>query len=89
MTIITATQSHIREILRLYEVTDFSIHDLALVDSPSFHISLDTCENGEVYNVIIRGGDSGGLDVLMFGRRISGFMMWVLAVSGVEVMSVC
>lgn len=49
-------------ILRLYEVTDFSIHDLALVDSPSFHISLDTCENGEVYNVIIRGGDSGGLD---------------------------
>ncbi|GLI81180.1 hypothetical protein PoHVEF18_009552 [Penicillium ochrochloron] len=49
-------------ILRLYEVTDFSVHDLALVDSPSFHFSLDTCENGEVYNMAIRGGNSGGLD---------------------------
>ncbi|KAK1150045.1 hypothetical protein N8T08_003603 [Aspergillus melleus] len=49
-------------ILRLYEVEDFSIHDLALVDSPAFHLSLDTCSNGELYNMIIRGGDSGGLD---------------------------
>ncbi|KAI9043570.1 RGase A [Aspergillus affinis] len=49
-------------ILRLYEVDDFSIHDLALVDSPAFHLSLDTCSNGELYNLIIRGGDSGGLD---------------------------
>lgn len=49
-------------ILRLYEVTDFSVHDLALVDSPSFHFSMDTCENGEVYNMAIRGGNSGGLD---------------------------
>ncbi|KAJ5109423.1 hypothetical protein N7456_006098 [Penicillium angulare] len=49
-------------ILRLYEVVDFSVHDLALVDSPSFHFSMDTCENGEVYNMIIRGGNEGGLD---------------------------
>ncbi|CAI7602734.1 unnamed protein product [Penicillium glandicola] len=49
-------------ILRLYEVVDFSVHDLALVDSPAFHFSLDTCENGEVYNMIVRGGNSGGLD---------------------------
>jgi len=35
-------------ILRLYEVTDFSIHDIALVDAPMFHLSLDTCTNGEV-----------------------------------------
>ncbi|EYE94172.1 putative extracellular rhamnogalacturonase [Aspergillus ruber CBS 135680] len=49
-------------ILRLYEVTDFSVHDVALVDAPAFHFSLDTCENGEVYNMAIRGGDSGGLD---------------------------
>ncbi|KAJ5631812.1 uncharacterized protein N7484_011912 [Penicillium longicatenatum] len=49
-------------ILRLYDVVDFSVHDLALVDSPSFHFSMDTCENGEVYNMIIRGGNEGGLD---------------------------
>ncbi|KAJ5895618.1 hypothetical protein N7495_007309 [Penicillium taxi] len=49
-------------ILRLYKVTDFSVHDLALVDSPSFHFSMDTCENGEVYNLAIRGGNHGGLD---------------------------
>lgn len=23
---------------------------------------MDTCENGEVYNMIIRGGNEGGLD---------------------------
>ncbi|KAF2140135.1 carbohydrate-binding module family 1 protein [Aplosporella prunicola CBS 121167] len=49
-------------ILRLYEVTDFSVHDLALVDSPAFHFSMDTCENGEVYNMAIRGAEMGGLD---------------------------
>ncbi|OJJ08632.1 hypothetical protein ASPVEDRAFT_57663 [Aspergillus versicolor CBS 583.65] len=49
-------------ILRLYDVSDFSVHDVALVDAPVFHFSLDTCSNGEVYNMAIRGGDSGGLD---------------------------
>ncbi|KAJ5175594.1 Rhamnogalacturonase A [Penicillium canariense] len=49
-------------ILRLYEVTDFSVHDLALVDAPAFHFTMDTCQNGEVYNMAIRGGSSGGLD---------------------------
>lgn len=49
-------------ILRFYEVTDFSVHDIALVDSPAFHFSMDTCENGEVYNMAVRGGNEGGLD---------------------------
>ncbi|KAL3494341.1 pectin lyase fold/virulence factor [Aspergillus germanicus] len=49
-------------ILRLYDVSDFSVHDVALVDSPLFHFSLDTSYNGEVYNLAIRGGNSGGLD---------------------------
>ncbi|KAJ5968674.1 hypothetical protein N7501_004922 [Penicillium viridicatum] len=49
-------------ILRLYDVTDFSVHDIALVDAPAFHFSLDTSANGEVYNLAIRGGDKGGLD---------------------------
>ncbi|EDO04556.1 hypothetical protein SS1G_07039 [Sclerotinia sclerotiorum 1980 UF-70] len=40
----------------------FAIHDIALVDSPAFHLILDTVQNGEVYNMIIRGGNEGGLD---------------------------
>lgn len=49
-------------LLRLYDVTDFSVHDIALVDAPAFHLSIDTCKNGEVYNMAIRGGAHGGLD---------------------------
>ncbi|EDP51794.1 hypothetical protein KXX16_004476 [Aspergillus fumigatus] len=49
-------------LLRLWDVSDFSVHDLILVDSPSFHFSIDTCSNGEVYNMAIRGGNHGGLD---------------------------
>ncbi|KAI1851314.1 hypothetical protein JX265_000452 [Neoarthrinium moseri] len=49
-------------ILRFYKCTDFSVHDIALVDSPAFHLSLDTCTNGELYNMIVRGGNRGGLD---------------------------
>jgi len=49
-------------ILRLYDVANFSVHDIALVDAPAFHFSMDTCTNGEVYNIAIRGGDHGGLD---------------------------
>jgi len=49
-------------LLRFFKVTNFSVHDIILVDSPSFHFSLDTCENGEVYNMAIRGGNEGGLD---------------------------
>lgn len=60
-------------ILRLYDVTDFSIHDLALVDAPAFHFSLDTCENGEVYNMAIRGGNSGGLD----GNDVLATNIWI------------
>lgn len=43
-------------------VTDFSVHDIALVDSPAFHFVMDTVTNGEVYNMIVRGGNRGGLD---------------------------
>lgn len=49
-------------LLRFYKVTNFSVHDIRLVDSPSFHFSLDTCKSGEVYNMAIRGGNQGGLD---------------------------
>lgn len=70
-------------ILRLVNVVDFSIHDIALVDGkyqstmgPSeaswffadtciagaFHLVMDTCSNGEVYNMAIAGANEGGLD---------------------------
>ncbi|KAF2203772.1 rhamnogalacturonase A [Delitschia confertaspora ATCC 74209] len=49
-------------ILRMNKVTDFSVHDVILVDAPAFHFSMDTCTNGEVYNMAIRGGNWGGLD---------------------------
>lgn len=60
-------------ILRLYKVSHFSVHDLILVDSPSFHFSMDTCSDGEVYNMAIRGGDSGGLD----GIDVWSTNMWI------------
>ncbi|RAK75813.1 putative extracellular rhamnogalacturonase [Aspergillus fijiensis CBS 313.89] len=49
-------------LLRVWDTTDFSVHDIILVDSPAFHFSIDTCTNGEVYNMAIRGGNHGGLD---------------------------
>ncbi|KZT29600.1 glycoside hydrolase family 28 protein [Neolentinus lepideus HHB14362 ss-1] len=60
-------------ILRLYEVTSFSVHDIVLVDAPAFHFVMDTCTKGEVYNMAIRGGDHGGLD----GIDVWGDNIWV------------
>jgi rhamnogalacturonan hydrolase len=75
-------------LLRLQSVTDFSVHDIALVDcklpehhplptnrfiAPAFHFTMDTCINGEVYNMIIRGGNEGGLD----GVDVWGTNIWV------------
>ncbi|PSK36693.1 hypothetical protein B9Z65_1876 [Elsinoe australis] len=58
-------------ILRLYKVDGYSIHDLALVDAPAFHLTLDSTTNGEVYNLAIRGGNAGGLDgVDIFSNNI-------------------
>jgi len=60
-------------ILRLYEVVNFSVHDIALVDAGAFHFTMDTCSNGEVYNMIIRGGNEGGLD----GIDVWGTNIWI------------
>ena len=54
-------------------MTDFSIHDIVLVDSPVFHLTLDTCDSGELYNMVVRGGNSGGLD----GIDIWSTNIWV------------
>lgn len=60
-------------ILRLQSVVDFSVHDIALVDSPAFHFTMDTCSNGEVYNMAVRGANEGGLD----GFDVWGNNIWV------------
>lgn len=58
-------------ILRPQQATNFSVHDISLVNSPAFHFTMDTCTNGEVYDMIIRGGNEGGLDgVDVWGTNI-------------------
>jgi rhamnogalacturonan hydrolase len=59
-------------LIRLISVTNFSVHDIALVDSPAFHLIVVTCTNGEIYNMIIRGANLGGLD----GIDSSGTNLW-------------
>jgi hypothetical protein len=41
--------------------------------APAYHLTIDTCTNGEVYNMIIRGGNEGGLD----GVDVWGTNVWV------------
>lgn len=60
-------------LMRFVDVSDFSFHDFALVDAPSFHLAIDTCSNGEIYNVIIRGADMGGTD----GVDVWGTNLWL------------
>ncbi|KAH8892736.1 rhamnogalacturonase rhgA [Thozetella sp. PMI_491] len=60
-------------ILRFYQSSNFSIHDITLVDAPQFHLSLDTVTNAEVYNMVIRGGSRGGLD----GIDVWGDNIWI------------
>ncbi|CAD6447519.1 5a217921-5ebc-4faa-8333-fac1cd0b8846 [Sclerotinia trifoliorum] len=60
-------------LLRLYDATNWSVHDIALVDAPQFHLVIDTCTNGEIYNMIIRGGNEGGLD----GIDVWGTNIWI------------
>ncbi|OAL51089.1 rhamnogalacturonase [Pyrenochaeta sp. DS3sAY3a] len=58
-------------LLRIEKTTNFSVHDIVLVDAPMFHFVMATCTNGEAYNMAIRGGDWGGLDgVDVWGTNI-------------------
>ncbi|OJZ91211.1 glycoside hydrolase family 28 protein [Aspergillus luchuensis CBS 106.47] len=59
--------------LHISDVSDWSVHDLVLVDSPMFHFVIDGGYNGEVYNMAIRGADHGGLD----GIDVYGDNMWI------------
>ena len=46
---------------------------LITAPAPAFHLILDTVQSGEVYNMIIRGGNEGGLD----GIDVWGFNMHI------------
>ncbi|KDR70167.1 hypothetical protein GALMADRAFT_255018 [Galerina marginata CBS 339.88] len=60
-------------LLRVVNSQNFSVHDLIFVDSPEFHIIVQTGSNGELYNLAIRGTNLGGSD----GIDISGNNHWV------------
>ncbi|KAH7386362.1 pectin lyase fold/virulence factor [Cadophora sp. MPI-SDFR-AT-0126] len=66
------TNTYGPRLIRLVKVTNFSLHDLKLVDSPAFHLIVDNCSNGEMYNLVIKGGNRGGLD----GIDTSGSNIW-------------
>ncbi|KAG8831294.1 hypothetical protein FRC17_003341 [Serendipita sp. 399] len=63
--------------LRIVTSTNWSVHDLIMVDSPEFHLVIQTGSNGEVYNLMIRGADIGGSD----GIDVSGTNHWIHDVS--------
>jgi hypothetical protein len=48
-------------------------HRLNISTAPQYHLTLDTCTNGEIYNMVVRGGNEGGLD----GFDIWGTNIWV------------
>ncbi len=60
-------------LLRFTSCTDFSLHGIALVDSPSYYVSIVDSTNVEVYNMISRGITIGETD----GYDISGSNIWV------------
>lgn len=52
--------------IRLTNVSNFSMHGIALVDSASYYLVYDSCSNGEIYNLILRGiriGETDGIDI--------------------------
>ncbi|KAH7339051.1 putative endo-rhamnogalacturonase F [Rhizoctonia solani] len=55
-------------LLRVHISSNFSVHDIKLVDAPSFHLVVGEAVNAEVHRITIRGGNQGGLD----GVDISG-----------------
>jgi rhamnogalacturonan hydrolase len=60
-------------LLKLVNVTNFSVHDLALVDAPASHFSIQTSTNGEVYNMVVKGANLTAID----GVNVGGKNIWV------------
>lgn len=59
--------------MRVLSSTNVSVHDIKLVDSPSFHLVVGEVTNAEIYRITIRGGNQGALD----GVDISGTNYYV------------
>ncbi|RAK72210.1 pectin lyase-like protein [Aspergillus fijiensis CBS 313.89] len=59
-------------LMRFQEMSNFSVHGLALVDSPAYYLTLDTVSNGEIYNIIMRGPTVlGGTDAIdVWGENV-------------------
>ncbi|KKY27109.1 putative endo-rhamnogalacturonase f [Phaeomoniella chlamydospora] len=49
-------------LMRFISVTGGSVHNIILVDSPTFHLVLNEVSNFEVYYITVRGPDIGGTD---------------------------
>ena len=49
-------------LLRFISITNLSVHNLILVDSPTFHLIFNTVSNLEAYYLTIRGPNIGGTD---------------------------
>ncbi|KAI5119242.1 hypothetical protein M0805_008793 [Coniferiporia weirii] len=60
-------------LIRIVTSTNYSVHDLILVDSPEFHLVIQQGSNGEIYNLAIRGADIGGSD----GVDVWGSNYWI------------
>ncbi|KAJ5359008.1 pectin lyase-like protein [Penicillium cataractarum] len=60
-----ATGDYGPRLTRFQEMGNFSVHGIALIDSPSYYLTLDTVSNGEIYNIIMRGPTVlGGTDAI-------------------------
>ncbi|KAJ0416568.1 pectin lyase fold/virulence factor [Aspergillus carlsbadensis] len=59
-------------LFRFQNVQDFSVHGFAAIDSPSYYFVFDTCSNGEIYNVLVRGvSELGATDAFdVWGENI-------------------
>jgi rhamnogalacturonan hydrolase len=59
--------------VRIVTSNNWSLHDLIFVDSPEFHVVVQSSNRGEIYNLAIRGADLGGSD----GIDVWGTNIWV------------
>ncbi|KAI5776566.1 pectin lyase fold/virulence factor [Geopyxis carbonaria] len=49
-------------LLRFMTCESYSVHDLILIDAPTFHMVHNNAVNLEAYHITVRGGNKGGLD---------------------------
>ena len=60
--------------MRFQDMGNFSVHGIAIIDSPSYYLTLGTVSNGEIYNIIMRGPTViGGTDAI----DVWGHNVWI------------